>query len=212
MIIGVSGSSGSGKSFIVHYIKKKLPKNTVSIIFQDNYYKLREDQSKDKNENYNFDLPSSFHNNDFINDIKSLKAGNTIRRKEYNFNNPLVKPKFITVKHRPLIIVEGLFIFNDKKISENFDRKIFIDCEIKKMIKRRIKRDSEQRGYDKADVQRILFPDLSIDVWDNQKALELTLKLTKDQVFYNEVSAKAKEIYKTEFSKEKMFEILKEKL
>ena len=67
-------------------------------------------------------------------------------------------------------------------------------------------------GYDKADVQRILFPDLSIDVWDNQKALELTLKLTKDQVFYNEVSAKAKEIYKTEFSKEKMFEILKEKL
>ena len=152
MIIGVSGSSGSGKSFIVHYIKKKLPKNTVSIIFQDNYYKLREDQSKDKNENYNFDLPSSFHNNDFINDIKSLKAGNTIRRKEYNFNNPLVKPKFITVKHRPLIIVEGLFIFNDKKISENFDRKIFIDCEIKKMIKRRIKRDSEERGYDKADV------------------------------------------------------------
>jgi len=152
MIVGVSGSSGSGKTFIVNFIKKNLSENTVSIMFQDNYYKLREDQSKDENGNYNFDLPSSFNNNDFINDIKSLKAGKIIRRKEYNFNNPLVKPKFITVKQRPLIIVEGLFIFNNKKISKNFDKKIFISCDIKKMIKRRIERDSVKRGYDKADV------------------------------------------------------------
>ena len=152
MIVGVSGSSGSGKTFIVNFIKKNLPENTVSILFQDNYYKPREDQSKDENGNYNFDLPSSFNNNDFINDIKSLKAGKIIRRKEYNFNNPLVKPKFITVKQRPLIIVEGLFIFNNKKISKNFDKKIFISCDIKKMIKRRIERDSVKRGYDKADV------------------------------------------------------------
>ena len=152
MIVGVSGSSGSGKTFIVNFIKKNLPENSVSIMFQDNYYKLREDQSKDENGNYNFDLPSSFNNNDFINDIKSLKAGKIIRRKEYNFNNPLVKPKFITVKQRPLIIVEGLFIFNNKKISKNFDKKIFISCDIKKMIKRRIERDSVKRGYDKADV------------------------------------------------------------
>ena len=152
MIVGVSGSSGSGKTFIVNFIKKNLPENSVSIMFQDNYYKLREDQSKDENGNYNFDLPSSFNNDDFINDIKSLKAGKIIRRKEYNFNNPLVKPKFITVKQRPLIIVEGLFIFNNKKISKNFDKKIFISCDIKKMIKRRIERDSVKRGYDKADV------------------------------------------------------------
>ena len=152
MIVGVSGSSGSGKTFIVNFIKKNLPENSVSIVFQDNYYKPREDQSKDENGNYNFDLPSSFNNNDFINDIKSLKAGKIIRRKEYNFNNPLVKPKFITVKQRPLIIVEGLFIFNNKKISKNFDKKIFISCDIKKMIKRRIERDSVKRGYDKADV------------------------------------------------------------
>ena len=152
MIVGVSGSSGSGKTFIVNFIKKNLPENTVSIIFQDNYYKPREDQSKDEKGNYNFDLPSSFNNSDFINDIKSLKAGKIIRRKEYNFNNPSVKSKFITVKQRTLIIVEGLFIFNNKKISKNFDKKIFISCDIKKMIKRRIERDSVKRGYDKADV------------------------------------------------------------
>lgn len=66
-------------------------------------------------------------------------------------------------------------------------------------------------GNNKADVQRILFPDLSIDVFDNKTALELTKKLTHDKVFYNEISTKAKELYKQEFTKEKMIEILNKK-
>lgn len=65
-------------------------------------------------------------------------------------------------------------------------------------------------GYDKADAQRILFPELSIDVFNNRKALELTLKLTNDKVFYDEVSMKAKEMYQKEFTKERMLEILEE--
>lgn len=66
-------------------------------------------------------------------------------------------------------------------------------------------------GWKKSDTQRILFPDLSIELFDNQKALELTLKLKNDSIFYNEVSNKAKELYKKEFTKEKMLEILKTK-
>lgn len=63
-------------------------------------------------------------------------------------------------------------------------------------------------GNIKADTQRILFPDLSIDTFDNKKALELTLRLTNDLDFYKNVSTKAKEIYYREFSKEKMIQIL----
>jgi len=64
-------------------------------------------------------------------------------------------------------------------------------------------------GWKKADTQRILFPDLAIDLFDNKKALELTLKLTNDSDFYNKISAKAKEIYHKEFTQEKMLELLK---
>lgn len=64
-------------------------------------------------------------------------------------------------------------------------------------------------GWKKADTQRILFPDLAIDLFDNKKALELTLKLTNDPDFYNKVSTKAKEIYHKEFTQEKMLELLK---
>lgn len=66
-------------------------------------------------------------------------------------------------------------------------------------------------GDKRADTQRILFPDLAVDVFDNKKALELTLKLKNDLVFYDEVSIKAKTLYSKEFTKEKMINILKQK-
>ena len=65
-------------------------------------------------------------------------------------------------------------------------------------------------GDKRADTQRILFPDLAIDVYDNEKALELTLKLKNDLNFYNEVSNKSKELYKNEFTKEKMIKLLQD--
>ena len=65
-------------------------------------------------------------------------------------------------------------------------------------------------GDKRADTQRILFPDLAIDIMDNAKALELTIKLKNNLAFYNEVSIKAKQIYNSEFTKEKMLNILNE--
>ena len=65
-------------------------------------------------------------------------------------------------------------------------------------------------GDKRADTQSILFPDLAVDVFDNEKALKLTFKLKNDLDFYLEVSNKAKELYKKEFTKEKMLELLQD--
>ena len=73
ILFGISGSSASGKSFIVKYILENLGNELVSILYQDNYYKKREEQLKDEKGNYNFDLPSSFHIDRQIDDIKRIK-------------------------------------------------------------------------------------------------------------------------------------------
>ena len=65
-------------------------------------------------------------------------------------------------------------------------------------------------GDKRADTQSILFPDLAVDVFDNEKALELTFKLKNDLDFYIEVSNKAKRLYKQEFTKEKMLKLLQD--
>ena len=153
MVFGITGCSASGKSFIVEYLKERIPSLEVSFIFQDNYYKKREDQSKDKNGNYNFDLPSSFLNTELVEDIISLKKGNKVSRKEYNFNNPNIKQENIVVFPRRIIVLEGLFILSDPNIKELIDHKIFIDSKTEIMLDRRIRRDSKMRGYDRIDVE-----------------------------------------------------------
>ena len=151
-LFGISGSSGSGKSFIVKFLKSSLGPEVLSVIYHDNYYKKREDQEKDRQGNYNFDLPSSFHQDELVEDLIKIKSGKSIIRKEYTFNNPKINPRSLRVEPKPIVIVEGLFLFNDPNISKFLDKKIFIDCDLNVMIDRRITRDHEKRGYDKSDV------------------------------------------------------------
>ncbi|MBI95077.1 MAG: uridine kinase [Flammeovirgaceae bacterium] len=151
-LFGISGSSGSGKSFIVKFLKSSLGPEILSVIYHDNYYKKREDQEKDRQGNYNFDLPSSFHQDELVEDLIKIKSGKSIIRKEYTFNNPKINPRSLRVEPKPIVIVEGLFLFNDPNISKFLDKKIFIDCDLNVMIDRRITRDHEKRGYDKSDV------------------------------------------------------------
>tara|TARA_B100000212_G_scaffold247360_1_gene188949 strand:- start:3898 stop:4518 length:621 start_codon:yes stop_codon:yes gene_type:complete len=151
-LFGISGSSGSGKSFIVKFLKSSLGPEVLSVIYHDNYYKKRKDQEKDRQGNYNFDLPSSFHQDELVEDLIKIKSGKSIIRNEYTFNNPKINPRSLRVEPKPIIIVEGLFLFNDPNISKFLDKKIFIDCDLNVMIDRRITRDHEKRGYDKSDV------------------------------------------------------------
>ena len=151
-LFGISGPSGSGKSFIVKFLKSSLGPEVLSVIYHDNYYKKREDQEKDRRGNYNFDLPSSFHQDELVEDLIKIKSGKSIIRKEYTFNNPKINPRSLRVEPKPIIILEGLFLFNDPNISKFLDKKIFIDCDLNVMIDRRITRDHEKRGYDKSDV------------------------------------------------------------
>ncbi len=152
LIFGIVGCSGSGKSYIVNYVKNNFDLDVISILLQDNYYKRREDQKKDSDGNYNFDLPSSFLEDELFDDLKKIKNNSTVERLEYTFNNPKILPKKIIVKPRSIILVEGIFLFYYKNFQKLIDRKIFIDVDENAGLKRRIKRDLEERGYDKKNV------------------------------------------------------------
>lgn len=184
MVFAVSGSSGSGKSFIVRYILKKIGANLVSVIYQDNYYKRRDEQPKDKNGKHNFDLPSSFYLDEFMNDIKKIRNGEKLVREEYTYNNPKISPKEITVLPKKIIIVEGLFLFHKRTLSDLFDRKILIDTKPSIMIKRRIKRDVEIRGYDKSDVlykyENHVMPAFNEFILPYKKTVDLVINNDKD--------------------------------
>ena len=151
-IIGITGGSGSGKTLFLTHLLRSFNSDQICIISQDNYYLPRDQQPKDKNNVSNFDTPQSIDFDAYINDIDALVKGNSVSREEYTFNNPKVKPKILRFEPAPVIIVEGIFVFYNKKLSGLFDLKIFIDAKDHIKLKRRIIRDKEERGYDLDDV------------------------------------------------------------
>ena len=152
LVVGITGCSGSGKTFILQKIQENFPKGELSLISQDNYYRPIDEQIIDGNGIENFDIPESIDHEAFVSDIVKLKNGETVEKPEYTFNNFDAEPNLIVVKPAPIIIVEGIFIFYPKIVSEELDLKVFVDASEESMLDRRIKRDAEERGYDLDDV------------------------------------------------------------
>ena len=146
-IIGIAGGSASGKTSFLRDLEKLLPKGSVSILSQDNYYHPKEMQFVDENGEINFDLPTSINRERFYKDLDSLSKGESITKTEYTFNKKDAEPKQIIVEPAPIIIMEGLFIFHFEEIRDRLDLRVFLDVREDIKLKRRIKRDAQERGY-----------------------------------------------------------------
>ena len=118
----------------------------VCLISQDNYYLPKEQQPVDDEGVQNFDLPASVNLAAYAEDIEKLKGGQAVQLKEYTFNNPNITPRMLTFESAPIIIVEGLFVFYDQRLSDLIDIRVFIDAQEHIKLKRRIIRDSEERN------------------------------------------------------------------
>jgi Uridine kinase len=151
-MIGITGGSGSGKTSFIHELRKLFKEEDLCVISQDDYYRPRTEQELDEQGVVNFDLPKSIYKKEFQNDIERLLAGEIVTREEYTFNNKNVKPKILTFHPRPIIVVEGLFIFHYKKIRKLLDLKVFIHAKENLKVIRRIQRDGVERNYPLDDV------------------------------------------------------------
>src|SRR5690606_37505151 len=101
-VIGIAGSSGSGRTFFLkRFVDHFLP-DQITLISQDDYYIPANTKTKEENRLYNFDLPSATNRKSFFHDIKQLFSGHMVYRKEYTFNNPRTIPKILEIKPAPI--------------------------------------------------------------------------------------------------------------
>lgn len=152
-IVGIAGGSASGKTSFLNDLCERLPKDSISIISQDNYYLPKELQSCDENGEINFDLPGSIHREAFAEDMKKLISGSPIERAEYGFNNPEHAQKRVRILPAPIIVMEGLFVFHYEEIRDLLDLKVYIDVREEVKLQRRIMRDALERGYNEDTVR-----------------------------------------------------------
>lgn len=150
IIVGITGGSGSGKTLFMKELMERVP--SASLHSMDNYYNEITKQPKDDSGVENFDMLESIDHDRFVSDLKKLICGEGIELREYTFNNDKSTARVIKVESSPVILVEGIFVLYVDKIRELLDLKLYIEAPDYLMMKRRIIRDANERGYDLDDV------------------------------------------------------------
>jgi uridine kinase len=146
LIIGIAGGSGSGKSTVVKQIIKQLPKDSVTVIPQDSYYKDNGHLSPEERARINFDHPSSIEFSLLIKHLDELGEGNEIGMPIYSYLTCARAAETTPVHPCEVVIVEGILILTNPRLRERFDIKIFVDADPDDRLMRIIRRDIEERG------------------------------------------------------------------
>lgn len=146
LIIGIAGGSGSGKSTVVKQIIKRLPKDSVTIIPQDSYYKDNGHLSPEDRAKKNFDHPSSIEFSLLIKHLDLLRSGQEIGMPIYSYLTCARSKETIPIKPKDVVIVEGILIHTNPRMRERMDIKVFVDADPDDRLMRIIKRDIEERG------------------------------------------------------------------
>jgi len=153
-LIGISGISGSGKTYFINRMKKEVGEHKISVLSFDNYYKALNFQQKDEKGITNFDLPSGVDHLKLLEDISLLKSGREVMLPIYNFNNPISEPKTEIILPKPLLLVEGIFVFHFQELFRQLDLKIYLESNLELTLQRRLMRDAKERGI---EVENVLY-------------------------------------------------------
>lgn len=145
IVIGIAGGTGSGKSTMVRRIAEEFGP-AVSLLSHDFYYKAHDELSYEERCKLNYDHPNSFDTDLMIRHIKELRQGKSIQRPVYDFTIHNRSGETVEVKPAKVIIVEGILIFENRELLEQFDIKLYIDTDADVRIIRRIVRDVKKRG------------------------------------------------------------------
>jgi len=108
---------------------------------------LYEVPSGSSGEEHNWDHPDSFDWDALINTVKKLKSGEPAQVPKHDFSKYKRIDNYKTIYPQSIIIVDGLFTLYNEKLIEMATYKIFVLCDEDISLSRRLKRDTEERGY-----------------------------------------------------------------
>jgi len=144
--IGVAGGSGSGKTTVALRILERVGFDRVAYVPHDAYYRDASYFPPGERAQINFDHPDSLDNDLLIAHLRALQAGKPIEIPVYDFKTDSRTSETRRIEPQPVIMVEGILIFADKRLRDLMDVKIFVDTDTDLRFIRRLQRDMQERG------------------------------------------------------------------
>ncbi|EMC91630.1 hypothetical protein BAUCODRAFT_79570 [Baudoinia panamericana UAMH 10762] len=149
-IIGIAGSSGSGKTSLSHAIIRELNLPWVVIMSMDSFYRpLMPEQSAAAFSNeYDFDAPEAIDFDNLVEKLRQVKSGQKANIPLYSFEKHARLDRTTTIYSPHVMILEGIFALHDERVLDLLDLKIFAEADADLCLSRRLLRDVRERGRD----------------------------------------------------------------
>ena len=138
IIIGIAGGTGSGKTTLTEKLRDHFGANEVSVLNHDSYYKRHDELPYEERCKLNYDPPDSFDTPLMVAHLRELRAGHPVQVPVYDYTIHNRSDKTVTVQPAPVIIVEGILIFDSPELCDLMDMKVFVDTDADVRILRRI--------------------------------------------------------------------------
>lgn len=145
LFIGIAGGTGSGKTTVSAKIASYFPDSCV-IIAHDSYYRDQSAMRMSERVKTNYDHPDSLETTLLIQHLEQLRKGKTIAVPEYDFTRHTRAKTTQTIFVKPIILIEGILLFENTRLRNMMDIKLFIDTDADIRLGRRITRDIKERG------------------------------------------------------------------
>jgi uridine kinase len=144
--IGVAGGTGSGKTTVANAIVQRIGAERIAYLQHDSYYFDLKGYSQEELLHHNFDHPDALESQLLAHHLRELKAGRAVEVPIYDFTRHVRTAQTRHVEPRGVILVEGILIFCEPALREQFDIKIFVDTDADLRFVRRLRRDISERG------------------------------------------------------------------
>ena len=145
LVIGIAGGTGSGKTTLMNNIMERFS-GMVTVLSHDNYYKRHDELTFEERSGLNYDEPNAIETSLMVEHLKQLRNGQAIDCPVYDFTRHNRSDETVRLEPRPVIIVEGILIFENEPLRELMDIRLFVDTDADVRLCRRIKRDVTKRG------------------------------------------------------------------
>ena len=146
VIIGIAGGSASGKTTIARKIIETFENtNSITIIKEDDYYNDQSNMSFEDRKKTNYDHPLAFDHELMRFQLLELMNNRIIEKPTYDYTTHNRSTVTEIVEPKDVIIVEGLFVLEEKEIRDLLDIKVFVDTPNDVRFIRRLVRDINER-------------------------------------------------------------------
>jgi uridine kinase len=148
LVVGITGGTCSGKSFLARHLMQDLRSHNVSVDYlnQDWYYYDLSQLPKAQRDQVIFDQPQAIDIDLFAQHLEHLKFGKPIVAPSYDYSEHIRLEQGHPITPVSILIVDGLFLLMQESIANLIDIGVYLSVPDDIRLVRKIRRDVLKYG------------------------------------------------------------------